>query len=261
MRPPSQWLKDWEAAEAERKSKIMGGKMADAAKARDAAELEVRRLKKELEDMRQAMADGKGQEYELQRQHEAEIEAERQKRVEHLAKVGVRRIMQHGLAKGWTTWHDQYLFAEHQRRLLAASAGRLARPKLAAATAFWRHCWEEAESAKAKAKMMSEKEKRRVLEAELDKLRLESSRELSAMTKEKNELMRRLTALDGGQAEKEIEMKRELEAEREKRVTHLAQIGIRRLFQHALAKGWSAWLEGYLEHKHRLALMHEVRQR
>lgn len=46
--------------------------------------------------------------------------------------------------------------------------------------------------------------------------------------------------------------------ERAKRVDHLANIGMRRLFQQELARGWSAWLDAYSEHKHRLQLMREV---
>ena len=33
---------------------------------------------------------------------------EREKRVEHLANVGLRRMFQQGLAKGWTAWQEQY---------------------------------------------------------------------------------------------------------------------------------------------------------
>ena len=66
---------------------------------------------------------------------------EREKRVEHLANVGLRRMFQQGLAKGWTAWQEQYYAITRQKRLLQASAARLAKPKLSAAVSFWRHDW------------------------------------------------------------------------------------------------------------------------
>ena len=66
-------------------------------------------------------------------QHEEEIE--REERVQHIAQVGIRRIMQQGLAKGWTAWHDKWVTLSRQRNLLKASAGRLMKPRLAAAVA------------------------------------------------------------------------------------------------------------------------------
>ena len=40
----------------------------------------------------------------------------------------------------------------------------------------------------------------------------------------------------------------ELEAEREKRIVQLANVGLRRLVHGALARGWSAWHELWAEH-------------
>ena len=70
-----------------------------------------------------------------------EMERERDKRVQNLAQVGLRRILAQGLAKGWSAWYDMWSQKTHQSRLLAASAGRLAKPKLAAAVTHWVHDW------------------------------------------------------------------------------------------------------------------------
>ena len=51
----------------------------------------------------------------------------------HLQQMAARRMMQAGLTKGWQTWLDGWLEQQRQKRMLAAAAGRLLRPKLAAA--------------------------------------------------------------------------------------------------------------------------------
>ena len=61
------------------------------------------------------------------------LDEEKAKRVEHLGQMGMRRIMQQGLAKGWGAWHTMWEEKARQQRLLAASAARLTKPKLAAA--------------------------------------------------------------------------------------------------------------------------------
>ena len=73
------------------------------------------------------------------------VEEERAKRVEHLGQVGLRRIMQQGLAKGWSAWHEMWEEKARQQRLLKGAAARLAKPKLAAAVTHWVNSWKVAE--------------------------------------------------------------------------------------------------------------------
>ena len=61
---------------------------------------------------------------------QAELEAEREKRVQHLATVGIRRMFQAGIAKGWSAWHDLWEEKVRQQRLLKAAAARLSKPKV-----------------------------------------------------------------------------------------------------------------------------------
>ena len=51
-------------------------------------------------------------------------------RVQHLATVGIRRMFQAGIAKGWSAWHDMWEEKTRQQRLLKAAAARLAKPKV-----------------------------------------------------------------------------------------------------------------------------------
>lgn len=50
------------------------------------------------------------------------LEEERDKRVQHLQSIGVRRLCQQGLARGWTAWLDQYREYTRQLRLLKVRA-------------------------------------------------------------------------------------------------------------------------------------------
>ena len=77
----------------------------------------------------------------------ADLEAEREKRVAHLQQVAARRVMQMGLARGWSAWLEQYDTHLMHQRMLKQAAARLLRPKLAAAATHWRMEWEAEEKA------------------------------------------------------------------------------------------------------------------
>ena len=125
------------------------------------------------------MAEGRGHEAEMARQMEEELEKEKQKRVEHLAQVGLRRIMQQGISRGFLAWHDQWAEKTRQTRLLQASAARLAKPKLAAAVSLWRHDWEREvvtqRTMTDKQKLQQESSLRASAETEVERLRMEVS--------------------------------------------------------------------------------------
>ena len=128
---------------------------------------------------------------------------------------------------GWTAWHDVY--EEHQRkqRLLKGAATRLAKPKLVASFVKWQRDWEYEEAAKARmthAQRLADSNSKLVAaEAEASKLRAELRQAREDM----------LTGR-GLEAEKQRLMQEELEREREKRVAHLQQLGVRRLMQQGL---------------------------
>ena len=85
------------------------------------------------------------------RQMEERLAAEHEKRVQYLQQSAVRRILQAGLARGWSAWEDLYLERRRERQLLQQSAARLARPALAACLAHWVRDWEAAERKKIEA--------------------------------------------------------------------------------------------------------------
>ena len=52
-----------------------------------------------------------------------------------------------------------------------------------------------------------------------------------------------------------------LEEEREKRVAHLQGVAARRIQQMGLARGWSAWLDGYLQHQMHQRMLRQAASR
>ena len=75
-------------------------------------------------------------------------ELEREKRIEQLGKVGLKRMLNRKLAMGWSAWHEPWVEKRRRLRLLKAAANRLTRPKLSAAYASWRREWTAGEKAK-----------------------------------------------------------------------------------------------------------------
>ena len=140
-----------------------------------------------------------------------QLEAQKEKRVAHLQQMAVKRMMQAGLTKGWQTWLDLYEERQRSMRMLAAAAGRLMRPALAAALTHWRIDWQQMQQAAIKAAY-----KARVLLAEEASLK---------------------------------KLAQQAEAAREARVAHLQQSAARRMMQAGLTKGWQTWLDMYLEHQ------------
>ena len=118
---------------------------------------------------------------------------------------------------GFETWAEAYEEAARRRRMLQAAGAKLTRPKLVASYAHWQRDW-AAEAAAAATMTLSER-----LAAEHAELQ-QTQAELARTRGEATELADRLRELDGGAAERELLLKRQLEEERERRVEHLKQV-------------------------------------
>ena len=70
-------------------------------------------------------------------------EAAKEARIERVQQRAALRLGKRELSKGWQAWLDVYLERQRHTRMLAAAAGRLARPALAAALTHWRTDWQE----------------------------------------------------------------------------------------------------------------------
>ena len=54
----------------------------------------------------------------LEQKYGRKMEEAQESKVAHLAQIGIKRLMQQGLARGWTTWHDIHVDRTRRRRLL-----------------------------------------------------------------------------------------------------------------------------------------------
>ena len=148
----SWWRRDYLAASSMSHTEMVASEKS----MRIAAEAEANRLREELKQARQAALDGTGREKELARQHEAKMEEEREKRIEHAQHMAAMRIVKKELVLGWTTWHDQWEGQARAKRLIAGAGARLTKPKLVACVQQWRRDWEVAEKER---KQMSHEER------------------------------------------------------------------------------------------------------
>ena len=126
--------------------------------------------------------------------------------------------------------------------MLKGAGAKLLKPKLVAAMQHWRDDWRdeayEKQSMSLTERLAYETTERKTL-----------AEQLSKMTRDLEEARR--AALDGRGLEAELQRQMEvrLEREKEKRIEHAKEMAIRRIGKQGLAKGWTAWVEPYLEAK------------
>ena len=242
------WRQDWEAEEKEKAQMSQAERLAHEVNKRNVVEAELVQVRKELRDARQAMLEGRGEDAEKQRLMQEELEREREKRVAHLQQLGVRRLMQQGLARGWTAWLDIYEDYVHKKRMLKAAAGRLAKPKLVAAFVHWQRDWVAEEAANAQMTTAQ----RLAVEASKQAALEEQITTLQEQLRAAQDVIAQLTG-EGAEAKQLAEQ--QLNEEREKRVAHLQQLGVRRLIQQGLARGWNAWYDNYTEYQRKKRML------
>jgi len=178
-----------------------------------------------------------------------QLEAEREKRINHLSTMAAKRFGQRELASGWAVWHEQWAEASAQKRMLAAAGARLQRPALSAALTHWLKDWQYESREKAKAQLLGAAGTERLkLEEELRNVRAAMAQALEAAAKDRAALK---AQMEGDFATAEVLYKQQqeeaLEAEKEKRIAHLQQQAQRRMANRDLFAGWSVWHEQWEE--------------
>eukprot|EP00966_Prymnesium_polylepis_P112882 2610958-Prymnesium_polylepis.1 len=242
------WQHSWDDEQKEQQAigyKQLVKEQAAQRRAAEAALAQAQADLKESKDFAERAANTPNPAAEQARMLAEELERERDKRVQHLQSVALRRIGQMELAKGWQAWFDQYMSALRCKQLIASSAARMSKPKMVAAYKVWHSDWDEAQRAekeKSFGQMLKEQSRlRRQVENELREAQ-QSIREL------RTELVSAKEKIPDGnpEAERARLLAEQLETEREKRVAHLQQVAARRIGQMELSKGWQAWFEQYL---------------
>jgi Ca2+-binding EF-hand superfamily protein len=254
-----QWKHDWEAEMlAQSKMTLVEKYKAEKTKA-EKYKAELEKTAAELLKAREAALNGNAKEDEMRRQLAEKEAAEKQKRIEHITQMAVKRLGKKEISRGWTTWSEKYYAEARNKRLLAAAASRLTKPRLVFMYTHWRKDWEmeavqlsqnthkhHAKHAKAKAELA---------EAEAKKLKLDMEKKLKTALAERDELLAKLSLFDGGTAKSELELKRQLEEEKEKRIAHLQRMAARRIMQKDLSRGMSAWIDMWSTKKRQQRLL------
>eukprot|EP00966_Prymnesium_polylepis_P318787 7362272-Prymnesium_polylepis.1 len=99
---------------------------------------------------------------EMEKENSSALESERDRRVQHLQSVAVRRIGQMGLSRCLATWVEMCYEAVRRKNLLRGAGARLTKPKLVASFKHWYFDWEHTERlqrARAKQKQFNEQGK------------------------------------------------------------------------------------------------------
>ena len=199
-----------------------------------------------------------------QLRHEKELEAENEKRVEHLCQMIAKRMMKKELVRGWAGWHDMWEEGRRQKRMLAHAAHTIKNPALPISFRLWLEDWKETQQ---EAEKMRKEEIKRIqrererdlvgnaadIQAELDNLRIESRKQLQAAESKLRSAMEKLEKLDGGAAEAERKLQEQLaqeEKDKEQRVEHLSLMIAKRMLKKELVRGWTAWFGAYEEQAH-----------
>jgi hypothetical protein len=186
-----------------------------------------------------------------------QLEAERERRVEGLKAVAIRRMVLKELARGWSGWFAMYEAQVHQRNLLKKAGARLTKPQMSACYHHWRRSWEEIEAASLRRGALAA-ELRAVelgtshgtLAAECERLRAELAAAREAMLRG-----------EGYEAERERRQEEREARTRERRVEHLSALAARRMGRKELAMGWQAWSELYREKVHQRTVLRQAAMR
>ena len=228
------WRREWQVAETLRAGKSDKQQLAEAVAKASELQTRLSDVSEQLAASQSALAKFEGATAGLEQQMADSLEAEKEKRVEHLKSVAIRRIALKDLARGWMGWHGVWSEKVRQRNLLKKAGARLTKPKLLAAYSGWRKDWEAEYKVRASMtmdqKLAEEARKRAEAEAEANKLRKELDAARSAAS-----------SGTGREAEMQRLAEAELEKEKEKRVEHLKSVAIRRIALKDLARGWMGW--------------------
>ena len=245
------WRTDWTHEANAKKNMRLGSQTSRALREGEAAKRELAAVTAELEELRAATLEGRGTEHLREQQLEAELAAERQKRVEHIQFIAGKRLGNRSLAMGWSKWHADWAERCRRARVLTSAGAKLLRPKLVTSYGHWRRDWEiEVQATRSLSYAEQIKQAKREthkLEAELQAVRddLASMRASVADGRGHEELQRQ-------------KMQEELERERLKRVEHTQHMAIARLAKRELSRGWLGWAAPYRERMRRRRMLQAV---
>ena len=222
------WCESWRDEQHEAKTKGHTQMLREQRQRGDALAKEVEKLTRELNGLKESLLSGE--------------EKEKKRRLEALTQKVARRIQNHGILAGWTTWQEMWEEISKQRRQLAAAGARLARPQLVKCFGDWKESWYEEEYANDASFQAQLVEKERAMSAEL---RAELERLKALVRQVQKEALEELRAA--------LEKQRSLlsgsleEQQKQRRKDELANKAMRRIANQGIMAGWTSWHEMWEE--------------
>ena len=169
-------------------------------------------------------------------------EQQRLRRTEEMAQRAAKRMSNQGILRGWAAWHEQYEEAARQKRMLAAAAARLAKPRLTACLSTWTQSWLDAQQAGAadhlQKQLAEEQAAKERLRQEVERLQREIKEQLTEAVEAQRVALERQRATLTGSLEAQ---------EKEKRLEELSRKAAKRMSNQGILRGWAAWHEQYEE--------------
>ena len=192
-------------------------------------------------------------------------EQAKESRVQLIAESVLRRIVQRGLARGWTTWHGQWAGMLRRKRMLVAAAGRLQRPMLTAALWSWRTGWADAMRERAgmsHVRLLKESESQKgALVAQMRWLKAEHAQQLDAAAGQRARLEAKLRAAGVEVEDVQYDAVRKEAERRERRIADMQQRAVRRISNQGVMRGWSRWHEEWYEKARQTRMLRSVASR
>ena len=189
----------------------------------------------------------------------AQLKAEKEAKIELLAKKSMRRMMNADLALGFEAWSEMYETHQRQMRLLQQAESRLMRPALTAAFGHWHTDWVDTQHASEEATFAQETNKLKLechqLQTQLDEVKADYEARLAAAEAEISRQYKELTTTAEERAAAAAEKEKEERIELLRR-----QIG-RRILNQGIIRGWQAWVECAEARSYAMSKLREVGMR
>ena len=155
-----------------------------------------------------------------------QFEDERKANVAHLQSVTVKRLAKFALARGWTTWFEEY---HHRQHVKQTTMARFRNSAIGAAFGKWVQCHPP---------MTRLRRQLEPYQARIDDLE-------DALRRERQDHADTRAMLEVKMNDGQAQAQRKIQTQEQLRVEHLMSIGIRRLLKGELARGWSQWYHLY----------------
>ena len=192
-------------------------------------------------------------------------EREKEERVELLRRQIGRRMLNQGITRGFSAWHEMWSAKVYAMQRLREVGNRFRSPALLVAFEEWAEtCYQTKQAAKlaaAEAHKAKLEEERMELNGEIAKVKAEYEEKLRKAEASRVLLLEKVALLGGGGVEAQELLEAQAALDKEKRVEMLRRQIARRMLNQGIIRGWTAWQELWRARKEALTVLRLVGNR